>query len=127
MFINNSKENWTIFKNAVQHVEKVSNDKQVVTRMEAVTNDMLREVERVATANPEGNFTPAIIGQIMAHDIAQLSADTITSIISKRRINNSDIADLAAQIADYTVALANLAYQKIEPKLIEKQLAEFTA
>jgi hypothetical protein len=131
MFINNTKENWEIFKDAVHFVDQKNrerNDKRVVNRVEDVTNDFVREVKRVSKASREGNYTPAIIGHIMARDIAKLAIDTVISIISKRPITNSDIADLAAVIAnDYAIPAANLAYQKIESQLIESQLADITA
>lgn len=131
MFINNSKENWDLFRNAIHVVEsknRQNNTKPVVNRVEDSTNDLLREVERVSKASPEGNFTPAIIGQIMAHDATMLVVKTVLAIIAKRKINNNDIADISAVLAsDYMVALANLAWQKLEPKLIETQLAEVTA
>ena len=108
MFINNTKENWELYANAIRNTDahnRATNTKPLVPRVEDCTKDFVREVERVAKASKEGNYTPAII-----------------------EITNTDIADIGAVIAsDYTIAAANLAYQKYEQKLIENQIAEVTA
>lgn len=131
MFINNTKENWELYANAIRNTDahnRATNTKPLVPRVEDCTKDFVRDVERVAKASKEGNYTPAIIAQIMAHDITKLIVETTLSIISKRKITNTDIADIGAVIAsDYTIAAANLAYQKYEQKLIENQIAEVTA
>ena len=132
MFINNSKTNWEMFRNAVHKTDTKAMNQgrdRVVTRIKNITDDLLREVERVVTAEPsEGNFTPLIIGNIMAYELTKLIVDTTLATISKRQLTNTDIADMAAQVAsDYTIALANLAYINVEKKLIDKQLAELSA
>lgn len=132
MFINNSKTNWEMFRNAVHKTDmkamKLGRD-SIVKRIKSTTDDLLREVERVVNAEPsEGNFTPLIIGNIMAYELTKLVVDTTLATLIKRQITNSDIADMAAQVAsDYTIALANLAYINVEKKLIDKQLAELSA
>lgn len=132
MFINNSKSNWEMYSNAARYAEtqlKKAGKEGVVKRVESTTNEVLREVERVVTGSPsEGNFTPLIIGNMMATDIVKLVVDTVMSITKKRPLENKDIADISSVVAaDYTIALANLAYQKVEPKVLAKQLEEMTA
>ena len=132
MFINNSQKNWDMFRNAVHHADAIArkNGKpSVVTRTETTTADLLREVERVVKAEPsEGNFTPLILGNLMAYELTRIVVDTTLAIVQKRQLNNSDIADIAATVAsDYTISLANLAYQKVEAKMIEHQIEEITA
>ena len=132
MFINNSKSNWEMYSNAARYAEtqlKKAGKEGVVKRVESTTNEVLREVERVVTGSPsEGNFTPLVIGNMMATDIVKLVVDTVMSITKKRPLENKDIADISAVVAsDYTIALANLAYQKVEPKVLAKQLDEMTA
>lgn len=132
MFINNSKSNWEMYSNAARYAEtqlKKAGKEGVVKRVESTTNEVLREVERVVTGSPsEGNFTPLVIGNMMATDIVKLVVDTVMSITKKRPLENKDIADMSSVVAaDYTIALANLAYQKVEAKMIETQLAEISA
>lgn len=132
MFINNSKSNWEMYSNAARYAEtqlKKAGKEGVVKRVESTTNEVLREVERVVTGSPsEGNFTPLVIGNMMATDIVKLVVDTVMSITKKRPLENKDIADMSSVVAaDYTIALANLAYQKVEPKVLAKQLEEMTA
>jgi hypothetical protein len=132
MFINNSKSNWEMYSNAARYAEtqlKKAGKEGVVKRIESTTNEVLREVERVVTGSPsEGNFTPLVIGNMMATDIVKLVVDTVMSITKKRPLENNDIADISSVIAaDYTIALANLAYQKVEPRVLAKQLDEMTA
>lgn len=132
MFINNSKSNWEMYSNAARYAEtqlKKAGKEGVVKRIESSTNEVLREVERVVTGSPsEGNFTPLVIGNMMATDIVKLVVDTVMSITNKRPLENNDIADISSVVAaDYTIALANLAYQKVEPSVLAKQLDEMTA
>jgi len=132
MFINNSKSNWEMYSNAARYAEtqlKNAGKEGVVKRIESTTNEVLREVERVVTGSPsEGNFTPLVIGNMMATDIVKLVVDTVMSITNKRPLENNDIADISSEVAaDYTIALANLAYQKVEPRVLAKQLDEMTA
>ena len=132
MFINNSKSNWEMYSTAARYAEtqlKKAGKEGVVKRVESTTNEVLREVERVVTGSPsEGNFTPLVIGNMMATDIVKLVVDTVMSITKKRPLENKDIADISSVVAaDYTIALANLAYQKVEPKVLAKQLEEMTA
>ena len=132
MFINNSKSNWEMYSNAARYAEtqlKKAGKEGVVKRVESTTNEVLREVERVVTGSPsEGNFTPLVIGNMMATDIVKLVVDTVMSITKKRPLENKDIADISSVVAaDYTIALADLAYQKVEAKMIETQLAEISA
>jgi len=132
MFINNSKSNWEMYSNAARYAEtqlKNAGKEGVVKRIESTTNEVLREVERVVTGSPsEGNFTPLVIGNMMATDIVKLVVDTVMSITNKRPLENNDIADISSVVAaDYTIALANLAYQKVEPRVLAKQLDEMTA
>jgi len=132
MFINNSKSNWEMYSNAARHAEnqlKTAGKEGVVKRIESTTNEVLREVERVVTGSPsEGNFTPLVIGNMMATDLVKLVVDTVMSITQKRPLDNNDIADISAVVAsDYTIALASLAYQKVESKMLAKQFDEMTA
>lgn len=132
MFINNSKSNWEMYSNAARYAEtqlKKAGKEGVVKRVESTTNEVLREVERVVNGSPsEGNFTPLVIGNMMATDIVKLVVDTVMSITKKRPLENNDIADISSVVAaDYTIALASLAYQKVEAKMIETQLAEISA
>ena len=127
MFINNCKSNWEMYAKSVHKFERKSQQNGtdgIVKRVDKTTNDLLREVERVVTTSPsEGNFTPLIIGNIMAYDLTSFVIDTTLAIIKSRNLTSTDVADIAANVAhDYTISLANLAYQKVAAKLIEMQL-----
>lgn len=131
MFINNCKSNWEMYAKSVYKFERKSQQAGVdgvVKRVDKTTNDLLREVERVVTtSSSEGNFTPLIIGNIMAYDLTRFVIDTTMAIIKSRNLTSTDVADIAANVAhDYTISLASLAYQKVEAKLIEKQLEDVT-